>query len=224
MSTTANRTRGAVPVRAAAVAAALALLVTPVPASAGGPSRTALLTLTGATSLSQLADAVIALGDLDLWNFAACKGYPFTVTCQKLSGTFTPRVRLYGRNGALLSTLQSSGTVTLNHLGTNSGNYTVLVDGAGINDAGTYRITAYGIHENGLRLCPPIVGGGTMDLTGYGGSASATFVLLTTTDVTTPSALWTPVMTNQFDAFGGFDTTNVFNAGQVARLFRLRTP
>ncbi|MBP9900338.1 MAG: hypothetical protein KBH45_02690 [Verrucomicrobia bacterium] len=168
-------------------------------------------------------DATIALGDLDLWNFAACKGYAFTITCQKLTGTFTPRVRLYGRNGVLLSTAQSATTVTINYPGTNSGNYSLLIDGAGVNDSGTYRLTAYGIYEDALQLCPPLVTGSNLELTGHGGNAGTAFVLLTTTDVTTPSALWTPVLTNQFDGFGGFDHTNLFHAGEAARFFRVRT-
>ncbi|HEX6888122.1 MAG TPA: S8 family serine peptidase [Candidatus Nanopelagicales bacterium] len=53
---------GAMPVRVAACAAALALLSVPGRASADGPQRTALLTLTDGTSLSQLAESVTALG------------------------------------------------------------------------------------------------------------------------------------------------------------------
>ena len=62
MSTTANRTRGAVPTRMAAAIAALSLLAMPVPAGAQGSGRTVLLTLTEGASLSQLADTVGALG------------------------------------------------------------------------------------------------------------------------------------------------------------------
>ena len=62
MSTTANRTRGAVPTRMAAAIAALSLLAMPVPAGAQGSGRTVLLTLTDGVSLSQLADTVGALG------------------------------------------------------------------------------------------------------------------------------------------------------------------
>ncbi len=62
MSTTAIRTRRAVPTRLAAATAALALLAVPIPASADGPSRTALLSLTGEVSLSAVADSVAALG------------------------------------------------------------------------------------------------------------------------------------------------------------------
>ena len=62
MSTTANRTRGAVPTRMAAAIAALSLLAMPVPAGAQGSGRTVLLTLTEGASLTQLADTVGALG------------------------------------------------------------------------------------------------------------------------------------------------------------------
>lgn len=169
-------------------------------------------------------DATVALGDLDLWNFAACKGYPFTITCQKLSGTFfTPRVRLFSRTGALLATSQNATLVMLNYPGTNSGNYTVMVDGAGVNDSGTYRLTAYGIYEDdSLKLCPPIVAGGTVDLTGFGGMATSNFVLLTATNVTIPMPQWTPIWTNQFDTFGGFSYTDAFDIGEKQRYFRVR--
>ena len=64
MSTTANRTRGAVPTKVAAAAAALALLAVPAPASGsqGTHGRTALLTLTSGASLAHLAASVSALG------------------------------------------------------------------------------------------------------------------------------------------------------------------
>ncbi len=170
-------------------------------------------------------DATIALGDLDLWNFAACKGYPFTVTVQKLSGAaFTPRVRLFARNGALLATAQNATTVVLNHPGTNTGNYFVLVDGASLNDGGTYRLTATGIHDDReLQLCAPLISGAAANVTGFGGDAGSNFVLLTSPKVTTPAALWTPLWTNQFDVFGAFDYTNVFSHGETQRFFRART-
>ncbi|MGB7981843.1 MAG: S8 family serine peptidase [Candidatus Nanopelagicales bacterium] len=62
MSMSETRTRKAVPTRFVAAAAALAVLAVPVPASAEGPSRTALLSLTGETSLSALAQSVQELG------------------------------------------------------------------------------------------------------------------------------------------------------------------
>jgi hypothetical protein len=181
------------------------------PGDEGGP-------LTNAVS----REGVIALGDLDVWNFAACKGYPISLRCEKLTGGLTPRIRLFGRNGVLLATAQNATTTTLNYPGTNSGNYTLLVDGAGVNDSGTYRVTAYGIQEDTLTLCPPRVSGDTLELTGYGGNPSAAFTLLTSTNITASIAEWSPLLTNQFDAFGGFVHTNDFAPGEATRFFRLR--
>lgn len=62
MSTTANRTRGAVPNKIAAVAATLALLTVPLPAGADGGNRTMLLSLANGQSLAQLADDVVQAG------------------------------------------------------------------------------------------------------------------------------------------------------------------
>lgn len=165
----------------------------------------------------------IALGDLDVWSLAACKGYLFSVVCEKLSGAMTPRLRLFGRNGALLATSQHATTATIVYRGTNSGDYTLMVDGAGVNDGGTYRLTAYGIQEDALRLCPPFVSGGNLELTGYGGEATAGFTLLTSTNAATPIAQWSPVLTNHFDVYGGFTHTNRFDPSEAMRFFRLRT-
>ena len=62
MSTTANRTRGAVPTKVAAAVAVVALLATPAPVGANGQGRTLLLTLTSGTNLTELAADVSALG------------------------------------------------------------------------------------------------------------------------------------------------------------------
>jgi len=169
-------------------------------------------------------DGVLELGDLDLWSFAACKGYPVTLTCEKLTGTFTPRIRLYGRNGALLQTVQNATRATLSYAGTNSGTFTALIDGASLNKSGTYRLTGYGIFEDELKLCAPIVSGTNLNFTGYGGITGSNFVIMTTTNVATPILLWTPMLTNQFDTFGTFDHTNLFNRSERERFFRLRSP
>ena len=167
-------------------------------------------------------DGAIALGDLDLWSFAACKGYPFTIVCEKLSGSFTPRVRLYSRTGGLLATAQHASTVTLNYPGTNTGSYTLMIDGAGVNDSGAYRLTGYGIADaDALSLCPPLIAGDSVNLTGFGGAAGGNFVLLTTTEITRPMDAWTPLWTNQFDAFGAFDYTNQFGVQEPRRFFRV---
>ena len=168
-------------------------------------------------------DGVIALGDLDLWRLSACKGYPISLTVEKMSGAFTPRIRLYGANGALLATAQNATLATLSYPGINSGSFTAMIDGAGANDSGTYRLTAYGIYEDGLNLCPPLVSGTNLNLSGFGGIAAGNFVIVTATSLPTPMALWQPLLTNQFNSFGGFDFTNQFNITDHERYFRLRT-
>ncbi len=167
---------------------------------------------------------MIELGDLDLWSFSACKGYPFMLTCEKLAGTFTPRLRLYARNGALVATTQNATIASLSYPGTNSGSFTLMIDGAGVNDSGTYRLNASGIYEDDLNLCPPLATETNLNLSGYGGVAGNSFVIMTATNLTTSTVLWTPLLTNQFDAFGAFDRTNQLNRSEPARFYRLRTP
>src|SRR5262249_47201800 len=59
-------------------------------------------------------------------------------------------------------------------------------------------------------------------LGGAGGTSNTTYIVLSSTDFTTPAALWTPVATNTFDANGQFIFTNKINSGEAQRYFRLR--
>ena len=151
----------------------------------------------------------------------AQKGKPLSVKGSKLSGAaFTPRIRLYGRTGALLATALNPSLATIRFTATNSGVYTVLVDGANVNDSGTYELTGNGLTD-ALNLCLPIVIGTNISLGGIGGTANEPFILYTTTNVAAPLGSWSPILTNQFDGFGIFDYTNGFNPNEPARFFRL---
>jgi len=169
-------------------------------------------------------DATLALGDIDLWQFSACKNRSFTLMLQELSGGsfFTPRLRLFGQNGTLLATAQNATTITLNYPGTNSGNYYLLVDGAALNDGGTYRLTAVGIYDPTLTLCPPVKLGSNLELSGYGGNANSNYVLLTSPDLLAPVVSWSRVQTNQFDSIGTFVLTNSLNPAELKRFFRIQ--
>jgi hypothetical protein len=174
-------------------------------------------TLLGDVSL----DGVIDLGDQDMWRFAACRDELLQLRCLKLSGvTFNPRIRLFGRNGALLATATSATEAVINFATTNSGIYTVLVDGNALNHAGSYRLTGSGIAD-GMSLCIPQVAGPNVILGGVGGEPGTTFILLTQTNVVTPLTQWAPILTNQFDTFGTFSRTNVFNRTEPQRYFIL---
>ena len=166
-------------------------------------------------------DGVIDLGDQDLWRFAMCRGELLQLRCLKLSGaTFNPRLRLFGRDGVLLATSTSATEAVINFTTTNSGIYTVLVDGNALNHAGSYRLTGSGIAD-GVSLCVPNVAGPNVILGGVGGEPGATFILLTQTNVAAPLGQWAPIFTNQFDTFGTFSRTNVFNRAELQRYFIL---
>ena len=166
-------------------------------------------------------DGVIDLGDQDLWRFAMCRGELLQLRCVKLSGaTFNPRLRLFGRNGVLLATATSATEAVINFTTTNSGIYTVLVDGNALNHTGIYRLTGSGIAD-GMSLCVPNVAGPNVILGGVGGEPGTTFILLTQTNVVAPLGQWAPILTNQFDTFGTFSRTNVFNRAEPQRYFIL---
>ncbi len=79
------------------------------------------------------------------------------------------------------------------------------------------------MHEaDAWKLCPPMVAGQRVDRTGLGGMASGRFVLLTTTDLTIPTAFWAPSWSNQFDAFGAFDDASEVSLVEAQRYFRVR--
>jgi hypothetical protein len=175
-------------------------------------------TLTGGAS----QDGVIDLGDQDPWQVAVCRGEIIRLRCEKLSGaTFSPRVQLFGRTGALLAAATHATNTVVTFTATSSGIYTVLVDGGSLNDAGSYRLTGEGISD-GLSLCVPNIAGPNAVLGGVGGTPGATFVLFTHTNVAAPVATWAPILTNQFDRFGVFSHTNAFSSAEWKRFFLLQ--
>jgi hypothetical protein len=175
-------------------------------------------TMTGGVS----QDGVIDLGDQDLWQFAVCRGEIIRLRCEKLSGTtFSPHLQLFGRTGTLLAAATHATNAVIGFTATNSGIYTVLVDGGSLNHAGGYRLTGDGISD-GLSLCAPQVAGPKAILGGVGGIPGATFILFTHTNVTAPAQLWAPILTNQFDSFGVFSHTNAFSPAELKRFFLLQ--
>lgn len=68
------------------------------------------------------------------------------------------------------------------------------------------------------------VNGGSVVLTGSGGAPSADYVVLGTTNLTTPLANWTRLVTNQFDSAGHFAWTNPPVPGAPQQFYRLLVP
>ena len=67
------------------------------------------------------------------------------------------------------------------------------------------------------------VSGSGLGLSGTGGVGNAYYVLLGATNLSTPAANWTPLLTNQFDSSGNFNfTTNNANTGTPQNFYRLQ--
>jgi hypothetical protein len=185
------------------------------PADEGGP-------MTGSGSYAGTID----IGDIDAWSFTACAGDVISVNVTKLvsGSTLTPWVRLFGNQGQLLKNLVGS-PVQFTITAPASGTYTLLIsDGTpGIGGTGTYQLAVNGLTD-GLKLCLPAISGTNAIITGIGGVPSSGYILLTTTNVTTPLASWTPFPTNQFDTFGVFNSTNFLNLTEPQRFFRIKLP
>ncbi|PYI87001.1 MAG: hypothetical protein DME26_07655, partial [Verrucomicrobia bacterium] len=170
-------------------------------------------------------DGTVDVGDLDVWRFTACANDNLVLRMDELiaGSSLTPQLRLYGRDGTLLNTISGASTAEISLRAPLSGNYTVVAGdfSSGYAGSGTYRLTVNGLSD-ALRLCIPTVSGTNANLTGIGGLPGASFVLLTTTNVTTAVGQWSPILTNQFDQFGVFTYTNSFSPGERQRYFLLR--
>ena len=68
------------------------------------------------------------------------------------------------------------------------------------------------------------VSGGNLIFSGSGGTSLGTYYVLTSTNVATPLANWTPLSTNAFDSSGNFSVTNTINPGNPRQFYLLKTP
>jgi hypothetical protein len=80
-----------------------------------------------------------------------------------------------------------------------------------------------------IMFTPPITqtiarSGNQVIINGAGGLPGATYRILTTTNVALPLVQWTPIVTNQFGASGGFSYTNVAQPNLRAQYFRVSQP
>jgi len=166
---------------------------------------------------------IITLGDLDMYAGTACKGD--VINLELKSTNFYGEIQLYGPSGALLDAVGGypSKDDLMAYTATNCGTFTVLVsDGYG-GGSGTYGLTASGIFDV-LSLSSPVISGTNLLVKGVGGTTNASFVLYSTTNLTTPWALWTPVLTNHFDQFNTFIYTNLDYPATPQEFFRFAVP
>jgi len=78
-------------------------------------------------------------------------------------------------------------------------------------------------------LTAPLFGGitsggtnGGFVLSGIGGISVDNYFVLTSTNLATPPAQWTPIATNQFDSLGQFVFTNLPPANTPQQFYRLQ--
>jgi autotransporter-associated beta strand protein len=91
----------------------------------------------------------------------------------------------------------------------------------------TNNLTASGVIS--IVSTPPVIHSPTLSGTNFtftitGGTAGATFYMLTSTNLARPLSLWERSATNNFDAGGNFSFTSAFNAQEPARFFLLQIP
>jgi hypothetical protein len=165
----------------------------------------------------------ITLGDLDMYACTACKGD--VINLELKTTNFFGSLQLYGPNGALLETAGAYPVRDdlIAYTATNCGTFTVLVSDVYGGETGIYGLTANGISDV-LKLLPPIISGTNLILKGVGGTTNTTVVLYSTTNLTTPWGLWTPVLTNHFGQFREFNYTNVNHPAAPGEYFRFVVP
>jgi hypothetical protein len=74
---------------------------------------------------------------------------------------------------------------------------------------------------------PPVLNtivrsGGSLIFSGTNGVASGNYVVLTSTNVTTPMISWVALMTNTFDVNGAFHVTNAVAPGTPQLFYRIQ--
>jgi hypothetical protein len=80
-----------------------------------------------------------------------------------------------------------------------------------------------------IAFTPPLTqtiarAGNQVIINGTGGAAGAPYRILASTNVALPIAQWTPIITNQFSASGGFGYTNTVQPNKPAQFFRVSVP
>jgi hypothetical protein len=164
----------------------------------------------------------LTLGDLEIWAFTACTGE--SIDLQLNPTNFSGNLNLYGPNGDLLRTAASASAAVITYTATNCGTFEALVSSYASGGTGTYGLTANSLIDE-MRFCAPVFSNKDFTVNGIGGPTNAAFVLYAATNIVTPIALWTPVLTNQFDQFGVFAYTNINTpVQQRQQFFRFQVP
>jgi hypothetical protein len=181
----------------------------------------------GEMAVQGVYEGAIDVGDVDAWTFTGCAGDLISLHVEELvSGSpLTPWIRLYGRDGVLLNSDFGAASAQITRAAPANGTYLVIISDAtsGFGGAGSYRLTAQGLYA-GIKICLPVRSGTNLIFQGAGGQPNSSFIVLTATNVATPLASWTPLLTNQFLTFGEFNFTNAIDFSRPEQYFSIQAP
>ncbi|MDZ8118339.1 hypothetical protein [Pontiella agarivorans] len=175
----------------------------------------------GSLAADTFPEGVVELGDLDLFEFAACAGDPIQLDCIELSdpGVMTISLNLYDPEGVLLDADTGSSEANIPMLAAPSaGTYTILVSSYNGGGNGTYRLEHNGL-QDGIRLCSAEVTEMDEMVFGVGAEPGSTNVLWAATNLV--SGLWEPTATNFADSAGFIVLYNRLEVSEKQRFFKL---
>ncbi len=96
----------------------------------------------------------------------------------------------------------------------------LLWDTSTLTTDGTLRVAGSGAPS----VTATFKSGSNVVFSGTGGTANATYYVLSSTNIAAPVATWTPVQTNQFDANGNFSVTNAIAPNVPQNFYLLQVP
>ena len=98
-------------------------------------------------------DAVITIGDLDIWTFEANQGDEIGLAMLKLAGTsFSPSLQVCGPTGQLAASQTDSSLAQVSFTAADSGLFVVVAASGTPGGMGTYQLTNSGLPQQGEQL------------------------------------------------------------------------
>jgi len=184
--------------------------------SPGSPVGT--LTFSNSLTLTAGSTNIFAIGKSPLTNDAVDVGGTLTAGGTLIVTNIGTNALVAGDSFKLLTAGSYAGSfnsLTLPALASS-----LYWDASGLGANGTIRVAARN---------PPVIGNvgvsaGGLVVNGTSGITNGTYYVLTSTNLAMPLANWTRLLTNQFDAAGGFNFTNAMNPNSTQCYYLLQVP
>ncbi len=171
----------------------------------------------GALTKDATNDAVITIGDLDVWSFAANQGNNIMLTMQTASG-FSPSLEVYGPTGQLIASKTHASLAQVSFVAPDSGIFIVVASSGTVRGTGAYQLTNAGLPEQQKQLRFALLQPGSFTVNWP--SAWAAYVLQQN-DTLDPNG-WQDVTAPASD--NGLNVRLIMPMDKVQQFFRLRPP